>query len=491
MGKQVVKTKFAGYIALGKIFATVLNFAIPLFLTRFLSKNDYGLYSQYYTVTLFIGQIFSMGIYSSLFYFYPNAGDGERKSYVGNVFVMLLILGLLGCIFTILPISKDILFGEGELLKYSLIISISVLLIIPSTMLSPMYVVRLDKTNTVLYPPVEIIAKVSVIFLCSILFGTLRSILVGVVFFHLAVFLYTVLNVFFDRKFKFIFSVDKVLFKKQLTYAIPFGLTIILSTFSQRFDKIISITYLSTNEFAIYSIAFFGIPGVQQIYDSLSQVNVMQMAVEHKKGNREGVIRNYRNFVVKTLSFSVPIIFIVFLYSREIIIFLFTKTYEQSTFFFRIYILSFIVGMFGAGTILRAIGKTNLSFRAFLMSVVFSIPTTYFLIRSYGANGAIISAMVGILLPKIIQMFFEMRTLNISFKEYFPWTQIFKITMISCGLLVPFILIHETINLNTYLCFMLSIVYLSGTYLLMIRQNVFLINGSQINLIINKYIKKR
>src|SRR5690606_7547464 len=142
MKNSGINSKFAGYIALGKILAIMLNFSIPLFLTRFLSKSDYGLYSAYYTITLFLSAIFSMGVYSCLYYFYPTADENDRKKYVGNVFLSLLVLGFVGSIFTLLPYVKETLIGEGELLNYVTIIAISVFLTVPSTILSPLYVVR-------------------------------------------------------------------------------------------------------------------------------------------------------------------------------------------------------------------------------------------------------------------------------------------------------------------------------------------------------------
>lgn len=486
MKKNGLNAKFAGYIALGKLIATALNFAIPLFLTRFLSKPEYGLYSGYFTITLFLSTIFSMGFYSSLYFFYPTAGENDRNKYIGNVFLSLLVLGVVGCIFTLLPLTKEALIGESELLNYASIIAISVLLTVPSTMLSSMYVVRLDKINTVLYPPMEIIIKVIVIILCIVLGGTLHSILWGLIVFQLLIFIYTLANVLINHKGQFIFAADKHLFRKQLKYAIPFGLTIILNAFSQRFDKILCISYLSSSDYAIYSVAFFGIPGIQQIYDSLSQVNVMQMTTEFQNGNKAGIIKNYHNFISKTLSFSTPVILIVFLYAEEIISFLFTSSYVSATIFFRIYILSFIVGMLGAGTILRATGKTKLSFRAYLISVIFTIPVTFFLIKNYGAYGAITAAMLGIILPKIIQSIFEIRLLSIPVKDYFPWKSILTIIVTSCLGLIPFVVIHQKYCFNIYICVLFSLLYLLGCYSIMIKKNVFIVNKDYVVLKLNK-----
>ena len=117
------------------------------------------------------------------------------------------------------------------------------------------------------------------------------------------------------------------LLKEQFQYAFPFGIAVILSTTCNQIDKLICVNYLSIEEYAVYSIAFFGIPGVMQIYDALCQVNIMNMATEYKNGTIEQVKNLYQRFVVQTLSFSLPVIGVVCLFSPQIIHFLFSEKY--------------------------------------------------------------------------------------------------------------------------------------------------------------------
>lgn len=74
------------YIALGKLMALLLSFVMPLCLTRFLTPNDYGIYSQFYTFLFFIVPIFSCGIPSSLYFYYrtesSESSKRDRKSVV-------------------------------------------------------------------------------------------------------------------------------------------------------------------------------------------------------------------------------------------------------------------------------------------------------------------------------------------------------------------------------------------------------------------------
>ena len=171
------------------------------------------------------------------------------------------------------------------------------------------------------------------------------------------------------RKYKY----DGKMIRLILSYSMPFGFAVILNTLSSRLDKLICISYLSNEQYAIYSLAFFGIPGIMQIYDALCQVNVMEMSQAFHNNNRVGILTLYKTFVVKTLSFSLPIILIVLVFAKPIIVLLFTEKYLESVPFFQVYIFTFIVAMLGAGSILRAINKTRLSLSAYALSSIIFI----------------------------------------------------------------------------------------------------------------------
>ena len=89
--KSTTGNQFAAYIALGKILAMAAQFVMPLFLTRSLSKADYGLYSQFYLVLGFVSAIFAFGIQSNLYYFYPGKNESEQRTIVQNTFLLLLL----------------------------------------------------------------------------------------------------------------------------------------------------------------------------------------------------------------------------------------------------------------------------------------------------------------------------------------------------------------------------------------------------------------
>lgn len=468
MAKQT--NHIAAFIAIGKILAMVLNFVTPLFLTRFLSKGDYGLYSQFNTVFLFLGSIFGMGIQSNLYFFYPKASDDKTKSLlVTTTFLLQTFITIIGLSLLLIPIVSNWLLGGKELQQYLGIIIITTWLYVPTRILDPLFTLKKDGFSSMLFPPIETIGKVVLIVVAALVFGGIQSILVAVCLFQAGCFIYTfVYSMRSGMCFKD-YHIDKKMVRQILAYSLPFGFAVILNTLSSRLDKLICISYLTTEQYAIYSLAFFGIPGVMQVYDALCQVNVMDMSKAYHDNNHKGILSLYRTFVTKTLSFSLPIILIVFVFAKPLLLLLFTEKYIESVPFFQVYILTFVIAMLGAGTILRAINKTKMSLIAYALSALVFIPATYFLIRQYGMWGAMGGALIGNMLPRFIQIFIEMRLMNCSLSEYFPIKKILSVLLICIGLVAPVYFCNKLFDLNYFVCGTVGVLYLFLTYFIEVR----------------------
>ena len=107
------------------------------------------------------------------------------------------------------------------------------------------------------------------------------------------------------------------------------------------------------------------------------------MSVAYKEKNLDGLIGLYHSMVLKTLSYTIPMIFIIMLFADPIIPFLFSDKYVDSIPYFQIYLLTFIVQSVGCGNILRATGETKYSLRAYIYTAIVMIPFTYFAIKYF------------------------------------------------------------------------------------------------------------
>lgn len=478
-----ISDRFAFWIAIGRIFSMLATFVMPLVLTRCLSIADYGVFSQFFTLYTVLYAMFALGIHTNLFFFYPNATIQRQNECVSNTLLLLCFTGiLLGGTLFLSPIQGAV-FGNSALSEYASLVIICIALAVPINIVAPLFSVKEDKIGAILFPALVAIGRILTIVVIAVFFHNLQWIMIGMVIFQLIITILSILYSLHTHKF----SINLPFIKVQLNYSLPFGIAVALQLLSNYFDKIVSVTLLSPSDYAIYSVAFLSIPGVTQLYDSLAQVNIINMSACYHNGEFEKIGFLYKTFVQKTLSFSAPLIFAVALYAEEIIDFLFAKEYGSAAMYFRIYSLTFLVTMFGAGTILRSVNKTKLSLYAFICACAIGLPLTYYLIQSLGIHGAILSAVVNIILPRFIQMGLEIRVTGQNLLTYLPWKNIVIILMTSIGLLIPLVIMKYLFHTTLIIDIILAFIYIILTYSCFIKQSVFVVSVHTIQSAISKW----
>ena len=454
----------------------LVSFAMPLILTRVLVQSDYGVFSQFFTLYMAFFVIFGLGFHSNLFYFYPTADENARDEYVSNTFFLLMTMSVVAVCVLSIPFMRDLLFGKGALREYSMLIVICIALAVPTNMISPLLTVREDKVGAVFYPPIAAILRVGTVVIAALINNNLTVVFWALIIYQALIFLWILIYSFKNHRVRF----SKKKLWPQVMYSIPFGLSVAIQLFTHYFDKIASIRFLDTVEYAIYATAFLSIPGINQIYESLCQVNVVNMSKGYQEGNLCQVRELYRDFVVKTLSFSTPVILAVSLFAEEVIGFLYPNEYIEAAYYFRIYSLTFLTAMLGAGTILRAIGKTQYSLVSYAVAALIGVPATYFLVKAYGIHGAIWGAVINMVLPRVMQMFYEVRQTESTILNYLDWKNIGYVLGLGLLLLVPLIVVKLSVHPSVWICIVLSGIYVILAYLLYVRRDVFLLSKATV-----------
>ncbi len=474
--------RFAIYLLIGRMITMVASFIMPLVLVRFMSQSDYGVFSQFYTLYTAIYVILALGLHTNIFYFYPTATKEDADKYVSNTAVLLLLFGLIGGAIMYIPPLQTAIFGNSELGKHIDFVIASIVLATPMNIVSPLNTVREDKWGAMLLPGFVAILRIVAVIGCTLVYNDMHELFRWLLFYQIFILAIVIVYSLYHVHFCF----DWALAKKQMAYALPFGCAVTLQLFSNYYDKFVCIKFLEPAEYAIYSVAFLSIPGVTQVYDSLCQVNIVNMTKSYKTGHLEDVAPQYQNFVVKTLSFSTPLIFAVAIYAEEIMALLYTDQYVTSAPFFRIYSLTFLTSMLGAGTILRAMGKTKSSFIAFVITCVIGLPATYWLVSDYGTYGAIIGAFINMILPRFIQMLMESRLLNMSLATFLPWKQFSKIILPALIMGAGLYFIKMIWHFNIWICIVESLIYVIALYAFYLWRNTFIISKAQLYKILRR-----
>jgi O-antigen/teichoic acid export membrane protein len=431
---------------------------------------------------MFSTLFFGLGIQSNLYFFYPAATQQKRKILVFQTLVLLIILSILTISFLYFSYFRKILIGSGELNNYTPFIMIAIFLLMPINIIEPLYVLRKDIRTSIFYPPAEVILRVFLVIICLFFRPGIKSVLTGVIISTFICLIFVLIYIFKEAAVKNSGNqlINFKVAKEQLAFSLPFGLAVSLNTLSQRFDKIICISYLTSSAFATYSIAFYGIPGIQQVYESLSQVYLIKMTEKHNEGKLLDILSIYKSFVAKTYSFTLPAIMIASLYSQKIIILIFTDKYMDAVPLFRVYLFSFLFFMLGAGLILRATGRTKKTLKSYLYASIITIPATFFLVKYFNTWGAMGGALFSMILPRIGMLLMEIKIMECDIIEFFPWRKFAIILLISSLSIIPFIFLEYLFTYSIIMTVILGLLFLLIVSALEMNFGVFVLESSVI-----------
>lgn len=475
MKKSISISKQVLFISSGKLITVLASFILPLFLTRYLTKSDYGIYNQFSMVVSFCTMFFSFGMASNIYYFATRINKNQYSSLILNTHLLLFFGSLISFIFITFPSFLSSILGETNIFKYKTYLYLTVLVAIPITILQPLFITRKDLNASLFFPPSEPILKVILLISASILFDGLEPLIITVFILYLFQYIFTIIysgKLVLTSKKNTHFSLS--LLKEQVKYSLPLGLASSIKVLMQSFDKLIIIGFVSASQYATYAVAFFGIPGIVQVYGSFSQVYVVEMTKEFENYNTEKVILLYRELISKTISFTIPIVFVVCLYSEKIITFLFTDKYLDSVPYFQIYIFTLVFQVLGNGLIIRASGKTKASLYSYLFTAIIILPSTFFLVKYYSLYGAMFSAVLSITIPKILMTYFDLKIINSSLIRLFPIKDMFIIIIIGLVALLPFHLLKASFDYEITSTIFLGVIYIFINAILQYFSGVFI-----------------
>lgn len=482
-GKQII------FLVAGKLSALIVTFLVPVVLTRTLTKDNYGYYAQFNNIAAFLITIFSFSFQSNLYYFFPRKEKHEHKALIGNSMVTLECGALLACLLLLIPPFGELITGGGVLYEYLPYLCAYILLFMPIELMEPFYVLIKDYRTSLWYPPLVMVSRTLFVVGGVLIFENLFGVFCGLNLKNALLLIVTLLYISwqFEKHGMQGRFTDWTLFKEQLKYVAPAAMAAILFTLAKRFDKLVCISFLTPAQYASYAVAFFGVPGLNEIFNSIGQVYLVSMSKSYAAGDKAGALRilQDRSCIIYSLAF--PLLLGICLYANQLVEFIFTAKYLDSVGYFRVYLVTFCFAVLGAGVIIKASGHTMYTMWSYAISAAFSLPATYFLVKYYGPWGGIAGVVFAQFLPKSFQIFFEIRILETSLRKYLPWKRFAKISLFSLLFLLPFALQNHLFPLNIWFSCGMGMMYLSLVFIWEIRNGLFMTSKNKVSSLLRKY----
>lgn len=449
--------KQSTYLFVGSFTAYLIHFLTTLVLVRVLSTNDFGIYQKFLLLSQTILAISGCGIATSLYYYYPTANDNSKSIYVLQSILLISIIGsissLLLYLFRGIAISY---FNMEEILPFIYLVMCFVFINLFVSLIHVLFVVEKKIWYNLLFHPIEKLLQLSILITFILIRNNYTYAIWGLCTYNALKFCFIVyyLKKNYKLQKKGNFSFTRI--KNQLKYSLPLWYGIVLFTITTKIDKFLVNKYIDTEQFAIYTVALLSIPFLSQINASLNQVAMPKISTLIKQNYFKDVVIFWRKIVLKQLSVTLPAIVFFIIYAKEFIVIVFTERYVNATLYYQLYLITFLFLSTSYGLVIRGSNNTKKSFKANVISMIITIIFGIIVIPKYLLLGAVMTAIIGLISPICIQIYYELVIIKSKFVEWFPIRDFIKILFISMfSILIVFPL--KMYISNIYLLFGLSI----------------------------------
>lgn len=374
----------AGPLMLARLAIVAVAFATPLVLARVLLPASYGTFKLAWLWCTTLGVVLPMGLTPSLVYFVPREPH-RRRYYIAHALLVTTLLGLLaGVLLYVLGPGIALRMDKKELAgQMHRVALFSALYLAGSTMdCIPMSLGRI-KLAAVLrfgYEATQALGIVTGALLTRSLTGALDGVIVGTAFRAVACWVMVL------REHGLHVSREDL--KRQLAYALPFGLAFAIIVPQQQFHQYFVAANVTAAMFAIYAVGCFNLPIVDMLYTPVSEVLQLGIAEHDRDGDREGPLRLFREAVSRLAFVFIPTMALLYVCGPTLLTFLYTDRYRDSVPIFRLAILAIPLTALPLDGVMRARAQNRFMLAVSVVKLAVTVPLVVAGFHLFGLPGA-------------------------------------------------------------------------------------------------------
>ncbi|HSE31991.1 MAG TPA: oligosaccharide flippase family protein [Pyrinomonadaceae bacterium] len=423
----------AFWLLVAKTFAFVFAFALPILLTRSLSQNEYGLFKQVFLIITTATSLLPLGFGMSAYYYLPRENDGGRRAQVIlNILLFNLILGLAAClIFVFRPGLVAAIFNDPSIPSYAPLVGVVILLWLFSSFLETAAVANQELTLATIFIIGGQLTRTALLLAAAVLFNTVQA-LVYAALIH-GVLQSGALVWYASSRFPRLWQeFDWSLTRKQIAYALPFGLAGLLYTIQTDLHNYFVSNRFSTATFAIYSIGVAQLPFIGIVRESVSSVILPRISYLQEQGMEREILVLIANATRKLAAAILPVFAFLMVMGREFLTVMFTSAYAGSWPIFAINLLLLPLSLIEVDAVARAYQR----YRFFLLKLqialsVFMVFALWYAISRFGLIGAVSVVVIINLLLRVVLAAKFIRVLGVKVRDLLLFKDVGKLMLAS------------------------------------------------------------
>jgi O-antigen/teichoic acid export membrane protein len=443
----------------GRILGYAACFIIPLVLVRVFDQEIFGTYKQLFLIYGTLYAVAQFGLSESLFYFIP---EKSRRAghYVCNAVIILIVVGALcaGLLWVLQSYVAELL-NNKNLIGTLPFIAIYTFFMLVASVLEVSMTARKRHVLASLTYAVSDSARALVCILPALIFQDLHWLLIWTVVLAAARLVATLY--YMKLEFAQGFRPKPRLATRQLVYAGPFGIAILVDIVQSQLHLYFVSYHFDAATFAIYAIACLHIPIVD--YLSISAGNVLMVRMRELKGVGLNEMRKLWNDTISKLALILfPLVGALLLTANEFILVLFTPEYQAAVPVFMIWVVSFLFSVLPTDAILRSHAQNRFLLTINLTSLVLVVVLITPFMQMFSLQGPVIVTLIAIVVGKMMGLARARSLLNASLHDILPWRSLIRTLFIAALAAVPVAAMKETLALPALLLLMVT----GGAYVL-------------------------
>lgn len=417
MKSNMVKDSIS--LSMATIVQQTISLAQLMILARIFTKQQYGTYSQMFTI-ITLASVLLLGIPQSISYFIVRSSDSESKQKtMSNILTATLMIAAVAFVLIIIGRDGIAAYFSNEGLKESgLIIAVITAAGLVSGIFANTCIAvgraLLNSVSTIVFSALRL---VSVLIMLFVKLSFLNFLIIYACV-ELAIASYVVFMI--NKLFNGIkISFDRKLFREILVFSVPLGLASFLGIITLAMDKLIIGRQFTTEQFAIFTNGAKEVP-VYFLVGSITAVMLPQVIKKFKDGDMEGVTSLWRKSMDMAGWVIVFFIFFLMLMGPEYISIMYSNAYMDSLPVFKIYLLALFSRITYFGTVLQAAGKSKSILWNSLATLVMNLILNLLLIKPLGIVGPAVATVLSIWTMSIVQLLASARQLGKPLLQIFP-----------------------------------------------------------------------
>ena len=424
-----------------KIITLAIVMITAMLLSRFLTLEEYGTYSQILLAINLITSLLMLGLPNSINYFLARAESKEEMQKFLSVYYTLSTLLSIAVGLALVCVAPLIIkYFNNELIKtFVYFFTVYPWTKIISSGIDNILIVYKKTSMLLIYRVSNSIALLLIILIVQTLklnFDTYMILFLAVE----VVFAASVFIIVKGLSKKLYISLDTDLIKKILTFSIPIGLASAVGTLNIEIDKLMIGNFFDVEHLAIYTNASKEMP-VTIIAMSLTAVLMPQLVRLLKKNKNNEAIELWSSATLLAYTFICVLATVFFVFAPDVMTLFYSEKYLPGVSVFRVFNIVLLLRCTYFGMILNSKGKTRFIFYSSIASLVLNVILNYVLYYKLGFIGPAIATLLSQATINILQLVYSCRITNIKFKKIMPWNKMTIITVMNLllGVILYFI----------------------------------------------------